>query len=100
MVKDLEQKVLAFEAQAFPPGVRNTKIQGKTITLLQSELLGAIHSVVATEGRVGTRIRNELEKNLEYLEDEIHSFEGAAQSYFSELAQLCKEAQNHLRALH
>ncbi len=82
----------AHESTPFPTGYRSKKIDGVSITVIESEVAGYILTYTATGGSLGSRQVISLKNNLTTLNriiDEAETEE--AKNYFNALYVIAKE---------
>ena len=91
---ELENRLKKIEQTRFPEGLRSLKFSGKSLAVLESELLGGCYSIIATNGRTATRLRNLLDENLEILAAALLELEGSGAAYFTEIQTVAQHARS------
>ena len=90
---DIQNRLAIIEKKPFPEGIRSKQFSGKSITVLQSEILSGVQSIVVTDGRMATRLRILLDKNLEILAAAIQELDAGAVEYFKDIQAVAIEAR-------
>ena len=90
---ELEQQYKVLEQTRPPMGLSSVSFGGKSLIVLQSEILGGVHSILVTEGRMATRLRRLLDDNLTLLEKHLPELEVDIAAYFTEIFKLAKKAR-------
>jgi hypothetical protein len=94
------QSVLAdFERRSFPMGIRSIQIESKNVSILQSEVLGAMHTILEMDGQLGTRVKADFERNIQLLTVAINQLEAEAAAYFTDLLAIARMGEVVVRPL-
>ena len=89
-----------FESKNIPSRYKLAVIGDVNLTLLESDLISGILTVIQTEGRIGTRIKNQLSSSIEKVSIISDKLEDNAKNFFLELKTVAIAAQAEIKPLH
>ena len=90
LLEQVRQRWAEFEVRGFPEGHRTKQFQGKTLTLLQSEIAGFIMTYLQTGGALGSRQVMHLQDSLQVVNSALPEMSDDGKEHFKELTELGK----------
>lgn len=85
---EIQEAWSAHESTPFPMGHRMKEINGKNVSVLESEVGGYIMTFLNTGGRLGARQYLAMKAFQQELPDIVNQLEGEGQKYFDSLRKI------------